>query len=74
MKYYFPLLGSLGFIVAVLGFGVLSGVAATICRILFVVLFIAAGIVLYRSSRVRKPVPSSFAASFKTEPGEPPAP
>ena len=74
MKYGFWLLAFLALIAATLGFGLFSGLPATVCRILFVLLFILAGVVLFRPTRLRKPVPSSFAASFKPEPGEPPAP
>jgi uncharacterized membrane protein YtjA (UPF0391 family) len=74
MKYSVLLLALLSFLAAIFGFGLLSGVPAIVCRILFVTSFTLAGVILFRASRVRKPVPSSFAASFKTEPSEPPAP
>jgi len=67
MKYSFLLLACLAFVAALLGFGVLSGLAATVCRLLFLALFVLTAFLLFRASRVRKPVPSTFAASFKTE-------
>jgi uncharacterized membrane protein YfcA len=71
MKYSVLLLALAAFATAVLGFGLLSDLAATICRVLFLALFVLTAFVLFRSSRVRRAVPGTFATSFKSEPEDP---
>jgi uncharacterized membrane protein YtjA (UPF0391 family) len=71
MKYYVAVFTVISFTTAVLGFGILSGPAALVCRIVFIGSFIGATFCLARIPRVRKPVHSSFAASFKPQSQEP---
>jgi uncharacterized membrane protein YfcA len=58
---------ALSLISAVLGFRFLSGIPATIFQALSALLFILAGLVLFRRRRVQKPRKSSFAASFRSQ-------
>jgi uncharacterized membrane protein YtjA (UPF0391 family) len=59
---------ALAVICGVFGFSILNGALATIFQILFVGFFIMAILFMIRSMRVKKPVRSSFAASFRSEP------
>jgi uncharacterized membrane protein YfcA len=58
---------ALSLISAALGFRFLSGIPATIFQVLSALLFILAGLVLFRRRRVQKPRKSSFAASFRSQ-------
>jgi len=67
VKYSSLLFAVVSFITAILGFGILSGSAATVFRILFMVSFIMMVLGLLPLRKVKKPVRSSFATSFQTE-------
>ena len=68
MKNFLLLVAGLAFTSALLGFGFFAGVTATVFRFLFLALFVLAGIGMLCRPKVIKPVPSSFAASFPSEP------
>jgi hypothetical protein len=68
MKYLFLLSISLSFIAAILGFAVFGGATAAIFKYSFFGLFILAMVSMFFRPKVIKPVPSSFAASFPSEP------
>ena len=68
MKYFFLLSTGLSFIAAVLGFGVLAGSTAAVFKFIFFGLFIAAMVMMFWPRKTVKPAPSSFAASFPSEP------
>ena len=65
MKFYPLLFLAIAFTAATLGFAVLSGTAAVIMQVIFVVCFLGFGFALARDKKVQKPVKSSFASSFK---------
>jgi hypothetical protein len=67
VKHFSIALAALAVICAVLGFIVLAGALAMIFQILFVGLFFTASLFVIRAVRVKKPVRSSFAASFRSE-------
>jgi uncharacterized membrane protein YtjA (UPF0391 family) len=65
MKLYPLLFLALTFAAATLGFAVLSGAAATIMQVSFMILFVGFSVALARGKKVEKPVRGSFATSFK---------
>ena len=67
MKSPIHLFVALSLISAVIGFGFLSGIPAIIFQVSAALLFILAGLVLFRRRKVQKPRKSSFAASFRSE-------
>ena len=61
-------------IAAVLGFGFVSGTAALVLRIFSAVLMVSFGIAVLHSKRVKlanKPVPATFATSFRPDTEKP---
>jgi uncharacterized membrane protein YtjA (UPF0391 family) len=67
MKHSLLLFAALSFVTAVLGFSVLSGSAAIVFRILFMVAFIMTVLGLIPTRRAKKPVRGTFATSFQSE-------
>ena len=65
MKFYPLLFLALAFAAATLGFAVLSGTAAIVMQVSFMVLFLGFGFALARGQKIQKPVRGSFATSFK---------
>ena len=73
MKHSFFLF-ALSIIAAVLGFAMVPGTAAIILRIFSVVFLASFGMALLHSKRVKranKPVPASFATSFRSDTEKP---
>jgi uncharacterized membrane protein YfcA len=74
----FSLFLALAVISAAFGFRLLSGIPAIVFQIISGLLFIMAGLALFRRRRIQKPVQSSFASSFRSDvpaptPSTPPA-
>jgi uncharacterized membrane protein YtjA (UPF0391 family) len=68
MKYSLLTLFPVSLVAALLGFTFLSGTPATVCRVLFMALFILGCILAFWSRRAHKSVYSTFASSFKNDP------
>jgi uncharacterized membrane protein YtjA (UPF0391 family) len=65
MKFYSLLFLALAFMAATLGSAVLSGTAATVMQVSFMVLFLGFSGALARGKKIEKSVPGRFATSFK---------
>jgi uncharacterized membrane protein YtjA (UPF0391 family) len=65
MKFYPLLFLALAFAAATLGFAVLSGAAATVMQVMFIILFVGFGVALAREKKIQKSARGTFATSFK---------
>jgi|KBSSwiStaDraftv2_1062776.scaffolds.fasta_scaffold496829_2 uncharacterized membrane protein YtjA (UPF0391 family) len=67
MKNLALILSALSFVAGVFGFLILAGAAATLLRILFVILMVVSIVARVRTKKILKPVPGTFATSFQSE-------
>lgn len=67
MKYAPHLLAALSLVFGIPGFLMFADAAAIVFRFLAVGLLVTAVLIALRRRRIKKPVPSSFAATFNSE-------